>query len=228
MKRWIVALLCLCCFLSPSVAPALEGAYLSTEQLRALEPEYEAFLEALADTLTAQGLLSEAEREAWVLYQLGDYYQNGGYGSILVAYTPGLLLSADETVSMRRFTLETEAGTLWLDTLRRYAEQYSALPGLPLDAELTDAQGEPVPCRFRWTATGGSFLIWDGSLGELVNVGSTYINDGRPLYWMEEPVEGIDEILTLEILYKEEDATMATAQLRVVSGEDFWMPEALQ
>lgn len=227
MRKWIALALCLCCML-PCMAPAEEGAYLPTEALRALEPQYEAFLEALADTLTARGLLSEAEREAWILYQLGDYYQNGGYGSILIAYTPGLLNTEDDAVSMRRFTLETEAGTLWLDTLRRYAGPLSNLPGLPLDAELTDAQGVPIPCRFRWTATGGAFLIWDGTVGNVVNVGSTYINDGRPLYWSAEPIEGIDETLILEILYKEEDATMATATLTVVSGEDYWMPEAMQ
>lgn len=129
---------------------------------------------------------------------------------------------------MRRFSLETDAGTLILQTLRRYAENYSPLPGLPLDVELIDENNRPVPCRFRWVASDGSFLIWDSTKEEVVNVGSMYIGDGQPLYWYAEPVEGIDETLTLEVLYAMDDETMATASLTLISGADYWAPEGLK
>ena len=177
-KRWLCLLLA-ACLLAPLAALANDGAYLSGSDLHEIEPQYEAFLDALADLLVSKGLLAEEEREEWLLYQLGDFLQNGGYGTIAAMYTPGMLSYADESVTVRRFEIETEAGKLTLETLRRFSPQYSSLPGLPLDTELCDAEGAPVGCRFRWTTTGGMLLIWDGS--EIVEVGSTFISDGRPL-----------------------------------------------
>lgn len=226
MRRWLLLILCL--FMLPCTGHAMEGAYLTGEDLKALEPAFEAFVEELADVLIARGLLQDTEREAWVMYQLGDYLQNGGFGTIAVMYTPGLLGMADEAVTMRRFSSETSAGTLALETLRRYAQQYSPLPGLPLDVELTDGDGAPVPCRFRWVADDGSFFIWDGAAEQVVEVGATYIGDGEPLYWYAEPAEGIEATLSLEILEAEADTAMASVSLRLISGDDHWAPEALE
>lgn len=227
MKKQLLCLLLTVCLLTPLAACGDESAYLSGDDLRTIEPEYEAFLEKLADVLVAKGLLGEAEREEWLLYQLGDFLQNGGYGTIAAMYTPGLLSYADESVTMRRIELSTSAGALTLETLRRYAPAYSSLPGLPLDMELNDVStGEPVGCRFRWTATSGMFMIWDGN--EVVQVGSTYISDGRPLYWYEQPADGCEETLRLELLRSGEDVIMATVTLDVVSQDGCWIPEGLQ
>lgn len=226
MKRGLIVLLALC--LLPVSAVSTTDAYLSGEDLKALEPAYEAFLSELADLLIQKGLLLETEREDWVLYQLGDYLQNGGFGTIAVMYTPGLLGVADEAVTVRRFSVETGAGTLNLETLRRYAPAYSQLPGLPLDVELVAASGEAVRCRFRWIADDGAFQIWDGTQGALINVGATYINDSKPLYWYADPYDGLETTLTLEILYAEEDRTMAEVMLTLLSGPDFWAPEVLR
>ncbi len=227
MKRWFALLLAL--LLLPGVSLASDAAYLNGEDLRALSPAFEAFVEALADVLVARGLLAETDREAWVLYQRGDFLQNGGFGTIAVMYTPGLLSVADESVTMRRLSAETDAGTVWLETLHRYSEPYSPLPGLPLDVELLSPEdGTAVSCRFRWIATAGSFVIWDGAQGTLVNVGATYVSDGRPLYWFAEPVEGIEESLTLELLHPTEDRALAVVTLSLLSGADFWSPEVLK
>lgn len=226
MKRIWAWLLCAC--MLPGVAMAMEGAYLSGEDLQGLEPAFEEFVEALSEVLVDKGLLQESEREEWILYQLGDYLQNGGFGTIAVMYTPGLLGIANEAVTLRRFSVQSGPGTIWVETLRRFSEGYSSLPGLPLDTEMQDLDGDPIAGRFRWTASEGAFLIWDGTLEEVVDVGATYISDGRPLYWYAEPYEGTEVTLTLEVLYENEDATMASATLSLLSGEDFWAPEVLK
>lgn len=228
MKYCLSLLLLLVLLPLAAHAQEMEGAYLSGEDLQRLESPFEDFLEALADILVEKHLLPEADRDAWILYQRGDFLQNGGYGTIAVMYTPGLLSMADESVTMRRFSVETGVGALWLETLHRYSVSYSPLPGLPLDTELLDAAGNAISCRFRWVAPDGSFLIWDGGVGEIINVGATYISDGRPLYWYAEPVDGVSEQLTLELLHPTEDQTLAVVALRVLAGPDFWSPEGLQ
>lgn len=226
MRRCLLLFLILC--LLPFSSFAMEGAYLSGEELRALQPAFEAFLEELADTLVLHGILSEAEREAWLLYQLGDYVQNGGFGTISINYTDGLLDAPNEAVTLRRFSLETDAGLLLLETLRRYSEDYSPLPGVPLDVQLLDSEGMDVPCRWRWTAPSGSLLFYDGATEEAVNVGATYISDGRAIYWHSTPEKDAFVTLTLEILALEKDETLATATLVLASDGEVWTPEELR
>ena len=93
MKK-TVFFVCLSLFLAllPPAAPAEEGSpLLSVDDLIALEDSYEAFLKELGDLAVERGLLSEEDRAAWHDAQLGDYFQNGGYGSILISYMPGAL-----------------------------------------------------------------------------------------------------------------------------------------
>ena len=89
-SRICVLLLVLTLFALP--AHAEEGSpLLSVDVLLSLEESYEVFLEQLGDLAVERGLLSEDERAAWHDAQMGDFYQNGGYGSILVNYMPGAL-----------------------------------------------------------------------------------------------------------------------------------------
>ena len=89
-KRIALFLLALAAFACP--ARAEEGSpLLSVDDLLELEGSYEAFLEELGDLAVERGLLSEEDRAAWHDAQLGDFFQNGGYGSILVSYLPGAL-----------------------------------------------------------------------------------------------------------------------------------------
>lgn len=224
MLRKYMILLCLL-FLLPCAAQASEDAYLSPDDLHALSPAYETFLDELADLLVQRGLLSQAEREEWLLYQLGDYLQNGGYGSIAVLYTPGLLSIADASVMLRRISYETGEGVLYLETLNRYSPASSTLPGLPLDVQYYDVDDTLTACRYRWVTSYGSLYIWDGMEGDIVNVGATYVNNGKPLYWFAEPVDGIAETLALEVLHPTEDRTLLTVTLTVRSGDNFWSPE---
>jgi len=227
-RKFLVGLM-LAAFLLPTGVFAMEGdAYLSQDDLRVLQPSFDAFLSEMADLLIGRGLLPEGDRESWILYQRGDFMQNGGFGTIYVIYTPGFLALADESVTMRRLRADTPVGVLMLETLHRYVQSLSPLPGLPLDVELRNAEGETLPCRFRWITSAGSLVLWDGSMDEIVNVGASYINDGRAMYWVAEPVEGIEETLTLELLAADEDETLAVLTLTMLAGLDFWSPEALK
>ena len=87
MKKKLFFSVCLSLPLAlfPLSAPAEEGSpLLSVDDLIALEDSYEAFLNELGDLAVQRGLLSEEDRAAWHDAQLGDYFQNGGYGSILI------------------------------------------------------------------------------------------------------------------------------------------------
>lgn len=99
------------------------------EDLQSIQPAYEAFLEELAALLVERGLLAEEDVEDWMLYQLGDFLQNGGFGSIMALYTPGLLSMADNTVTLGRLSVQTDAGQLVLETLQYYSPERSSLPG---------------------------------------------------------------------------------------------------
>lgn len=220
--------LLLCAALLPAGALAAQGAYLSMEDLQSIQPAYEAFLEELAALLVERGLLAEEDVEDWMLYQLGDFLQNGGFGSIMALYTPGLLSMADNTVTLGRLSVQTNTGQLVLETLQYYSPERSSLPGLPLDTTITDAEGREVACRFRWIAPTGMLMVWDETAGQVVEVGATYISDGRPLYWFEEPAEGLTEELTLEILHAVEDRELARVTLRLRVQDGCWMPEAMQ
>lgn len=228
MKRWWALLIGLCLFCMPCAAGATEGAYLTGEDLQKLEPAYEAFLQEAANVLIARGLLEEDGKEAWILYQLGDFVQNGGYGSFLITYSPGLGYAEDDTVTLRRFAIQTAAGTLSLETLRRYVVNYSPLPGVPLDTELLDANGEAVDCLFRWTASDGAFYVWDGAEESVVSMGKTYVNDGRALYWYADPIDGIEENLTLEVLSETDGSVLAMIAVVMRSGADAWTPEVVE
>ena len=78
-KRIALFLLALAAFAPPALAD--EGSpLLSVDDLLALEDSYEAFLAELGDLAVERGLLSEEDRAAWHDAQLGDFFQNGGYG----------------------------------------------------------------------------------------------------------------------------------------------------
>ena len=140
MRALIPILLTL--LLLPGVALAGEGdPLLSVDDLHTLEASYEAFLEQLGDLIIDRGLLSPEERDAWHDAQMGDFYQNGGYGSILASYMPGLLGFVREEDTLLTLSAQLPCGTLTLSTVRRYTPQDSSLSGLMLTLGLTDEGG---------------------------------------------------------------------------------------
>lgn len=229
MKRAICTLLLAALLGSASGALAADGPMLTAEDLAKLQPAYEAFLDELEDLIVEKGLLADDQREAWRMYQLGDFFQNGGYGMIAAMYTPDLLVYARDVDSLVSLSCQTGAGLLELQTMRGYTPLDSALPGLLLEVSLSDAEGMPVPCRFRFTATQGSFLAWDALGARYAEVGISLINDGRPVYWSNPPLTS-DElaqppVITLEILGDSDDEALACATLTLTPSGTGWRVE---
>ncbi|MEG0766801.1 MAG: hypothetical protein RR482_03705 [Clostridia bacterium] len=221
-KRWYRCLLLCLCLCLPTYGRAESGEVLSRRGLQAIQPAYEAFLEQLADLLIQEGQLDAQDRQDWMDIQLGDYLQNGGYGSIVTMYTPGLVHEADQDMMLCRMRLETQAGRLYVDTLRAYVLQSSMLPGLPLEAGMEDEQGTPIPCRFRWRASSGLFTVWDSVNNTAIYTGATCISVGRAVYWQEDPVGSGQEKITLEVLAQEVDEVIATACFTLQAGDRSW------
>lgn len=186
MARILAALLVLLAL--PMCALAGEGdPLLSVDDLLALEESYGAFLAELEDLIVERGLLSEEERAAWHDAQMGDFYQNGGYGSILVSYMPGLLTYVREEDTYMTLSAELGGGCVMeLSTMRRYTPQDSSLPGLMLTLSVTDAQGMPVDAQYTFTATGGVFLKWDAMLGAYVTLGASATSGGETVVFSDQ------------------------------------------
>ena len=144
MRRFLMMLLLLVCL--PACAFAAEGdPLLSVDDLLSLEDSYDAFLDELEELIVERGLLSPEEREAWRDAQMGDFYQNGGYGSILVNYMPGVLSYIREEETLMQLSAHLAGGgTLYVDTMRRYTPQDSSLSGLMLTLSMTDESGVPL------------------------------------------------------------------------------------
>lgn len=193
MKTTVCRLL-VCCMLllCPAMAQGEGDPLLSVDDLMTLEESYEAFLSELETLIIERGLLSESERDAWHDAQMGDFLQNGGYGSILANYTPGVLsyARAEETT----VTLSTAlfgGQTLELLTMRRYTPRDSSLSGLMLTLGLYGADGLPQDVTYAFSATSGVFLKWDQLMGAYVSVGATAMSEGETVVWSDQaPSEG--------------------------------------
>lgn len=225
MRRTLCLLLAL--LVLPLSALAAEGdALLNAEELGELRESYEAFLDELEDMIVEKGCWNEASGRSGAV-SLATSFQNGGYGMIAAMYTPDLLEYAREEDTMIRLSLETPAGTLWVDTMRSYTPLDSAQPGLLLELSLTDAEGLPVACRFRYTASSGGFIAWDALRARNSDVGITLINDGRPCYWSDQPLttdEYADSpVIALEVLGEDDDAqVLAAAHLTLTPSGTGW------
>ena len=175
MKKKLFFSVCLSLPLAlfPLSAPAEEGSpLLSVDDLIALEDSYEAFLNELGDLAVQRGLLSEEDRAAWHDAQLGDYFQNGGYGSILISYMPGAMGYTREEDTLLSLSAAFDGGRLELMTMRRYTPGDSTLSGLMLTPSVLDESGAPMDAHYVLSATSGVFMKWDALLGTYVTVGA--------------------------------------------------------
>jgi len=190
MKRFLILAALL--FLLPACAWAAEGdPLLSVDDLLSLQDSYTAFLDELEALIVERGLLSEEEREVWRDVQMGDFFQNGGYGSILANYMPGVLGYIREEETLLQLSCPVSIGTLYLDTMRRYTPQDSSLSGLMLTMSLAGADGMPLDASFSFSSTSGVFLKWDAMMGAYVSVGATAQSDGETVVWSDQaPIEG--------------------------------------
>ena len=226
MRRNIAALLLLALLAVPAGLRAEEGdPLLSVDDLLTLEDSFEAFLTELEELAVARGLLSAQERGAWHDAQLGDFYQNGGYGSVLINYMPGVLSLVREEETALTLTAQLSGGqTLELMTMRRYTPRDSSLSGLMLTFTLTDADGVPVDVRYTLSAQEGVFLKWDAMLGAYVSVGASAVSDGETVVWSAQtPAQDAKHpVLTIGVTDARTGAPLSGAALTLtVDGEGY-------
>ncbi len=220
-SRICVLLLVLTLFALP--AHAEEGSpLLSVDDLLSLEESYEVFLEQLGDLAVERGLLSEDERAAWHDAQMGDFYQNGGYGSILVNYMPGALDYTREEETLLILSAKLDGGTLELMTMRRYTPRDSTLSGLMLTPSMTDDAQMPMDAHYSFGSTSGVFMKWDALLGTYVSVGATAESDGETVVWSAQtPAENAkNPVLTITVSNGREPLGEAALTL-TVDGEGY-------
>ena len=220
-SRICVLLLVLTLFALP--AHAEEGSpLLSVDDLLSLEESYEVFLEQLGDLAVERGLLSEDERAAWHDAQIGDFYQNGGYGSILVNYMPGALDYTREEETLLTLSAKLDGGTLELMTMRRYTPRDSTLSGLMLTPSMTDDAQMPMDAHYSFGSTSGVFMKWDALLGTYVSVGATAESDGETVVWSAQtPAENAkNPVLTITVSNGREPLGEAALTL-TVDGEGY-------
>lgn len=228
MKRMLCALLML--LMIPAGVLAAEGdPLLSVDDLLKLEESYTAFLTELEQLIVERGLLSQEEREVWRDAQMGDFFSNGGYGSILANYMPGVLGYIREEDTLMKLSVPLEGGmTLEVDTMRRYTPQDSTLSGLMLTMSLMDESGTPLNVSFSLTATGGVFLKWDAMLGAYVSVGARADSDGETVVWSDQtPLpDAKNPAITIFVTDSETQEALPGATLTLtVDGEGYSVGE---
>jgi len=223
MRALIPFLLAL--LLLPCIALAGEGdPLLSVDDLHTIEGSYQAFLSDLGDLIIDRGLLSPEERGAWHDAQMGDFYQNGGYGSILASYMPGLLSYVREEDTLLTLTAQLPSGTMEISTVRRYTPQDSSLSGLMLTIGLTDASGLPLDVIWQLSATSGLFLKWDPVMGSYESVGVSAESAGETVCWSDQtPAENaMSPVITIEGFDAETGESVGQAQLTLtVDGDGY-------
>ena len=229
MRKWGCLLLVLL-LLAPCAALGAEGdPLLSVDDLLGLEESYTAFLKELEMLIVSKGLLSEEEREIWRDAQLGDFFSNGGYGSILASYMPGALGYIREEDTLLKLSVPLTGGmVLEGKILRLYTLQDSALSGLMMTMSLLDAGGMPLDAAFSLTATGGVFLKWDAMMGAYVSVGARADSDGETVVWSDQtPLpDAKDPVITISIADGESKDPLAVAALTLsVDGDGYRVDE---
>jgi len=228
VKRiWCMLLMLL---MLPAGVLAAEGdPLLSVDDLLSLEESYTAFLDELEELIVARGLLSEEERSAWHDAQMGDFFQNGGYGSILANYLPGVLGYVREEDTLLQLSDGFEDGsTLYVDTMRRYSPQDSTLSGLMLTMSMTGSDGLPMNVSFDFGGTSGVFMKWDALMGAYVSVGATAQSDGETVVWSDQaPLpEAKNPVITIAIADSQTEEALPGAQLTLtVDGAGYRIAE---
>ena len=213
--------------LLPALALGAEGdPLLGVDDLLRLEDSYSGFLSELESLIVERGLLSEDERAAWRDAQMGDFFQNGGYGSILASYMPGTLglTREEDTLAVLRAPLSGGL-TLDLSTMRRYTPLDSSLPGLMLTLSLEDESGAPLEASFTLSATSGVFLKWDALAGTYADVGVSAASDGETVVWSNQApaADALDPVITVTVTDALEQQPVATATLTLLVDGDGYL-----
>ena len=223
MRRVLILIMLL--VMLPLCALAAEGdPLLSVDDLLSLQDSYDAFLDSLEELIVERGLLSPEEREAWRDAQMGDFFQNGGYGSILANYMPGVLGYVREEETLLQLSASVPGGTLYVDTMRRYTPQDTSLSGLMLTMSLSDESGIPMDVSFSLTSSSGVFLKWDAMTSAYASVGATALSDGETVVWSDQvPIEGAkDPTITISAIDPATQETITAGVLTLtVDGDGY-------
>ena len=223
MKTFLILIMLLA--LTPACALGAEGdPLLSVDDLLSLESSYDAFLDELEELIVERGLLSPEEREIWRDAQMGDFFQNGGYGSILANYMPGVLGYIREEETLLQLSCKTCSGTLYVDTMRRYTPQDSSLSGLMLTVSLMDDSGVPMDASFALSSSSGVFLKWDAMTGAYASVGAVAHSDGETVVWSDQaPIAGAkNPTISISVMDPGTQETLCTSELTLtVDGDGY-------
>ena len=206
MKQFVWLIVLLLCL--SSAALAAEGdPLLSVDDLMRLQPSYTQFLWDLSNLLIERGLLQPDEKEAWIQVQLGDYLSNGGYGSILTAFYPGILSYVQEEDQVCTLKSELDAGIVSLQTMKKYSPLDSLSNGLMLQFSMNDRNGSPMEVRFELSVTDGVFYRWDAIAGGYANGGLSLSIEGETVFWgCPVPVEGsVAPVMHISVYETEDD-----------------------
>ena len=216
----MTALLFLC--LETSAMAAEGEPLLSYDDLMGLQDSYGQFLERLADLLVQRDLLSQDERQAWIALEQGDFLGNGGYGSIMTNFYPGVLEYAQEEEQLIDLHAIITSGVMNLLTMRRYSPDDSSLSGLILTPGMQDDNGSPIEASFAVSASDGVFYKWDAMTAAYTAVGTSTRTEGETILWScAVPAEGAQnptiqiDCLTLE---EEEPLGEAVLELEIDAG----------
>ncbi len=225
IKRLFAALSACALLALPPLALGEGDPLLSVDDLMTLEESYSAFLDDLEALIVERGLLSEGEREAWRDAQMGDFLQNGGYGSILANYTPGVLgyVRAEETTVSLSAQL-ADGQTLRVLTMRRYTPRDSSLSGLMITMEVVGADGLPRDIQYALSSTSGVFLKWDPISGAYVSVGVTAQSEGETVVWSDQTpsVGARNPVITISLTDTQTEAALPGASLTLtVEGDGY-------
>ncbi len=201
MIRKVMMPLLLFCFLFVSAPADERDPLLTVDELLRLEPAYKQFLGELGDLLIEKGLLDRGEKEEWITMQLGDYLSNGGYGSILTSFYPGVLAYARDEERICEPKVPLEAGVVSLLTMRRYSPLDTIADGLMLQLGMNGTDGVPLEVRFLLSGTDGVFYRFDALAGGYISAGSSVDVEGETVYWvLPVPVEGqVAPVLQIDV-----------------------------
>ena len=198
------------------------AAILTPDDLNALKPAFEEFIKGISVKLVKNGLLKESDVPDWLSFQMADFMKNGGFGTIQVMYNPNLLDSATWDEFATRLEFPYNEYKLRIDTLRGFSSD-TALPGLPLDIELYNADGRLVDCIFNITTTYGSLSIWDSADEAARDLGANAISLGEWVFWNAEIELNAESDIYIECESMETSEILCSAALRLVCDGEHWV-----
>ncbi len=216
-RRYIAGWLMVLCLLLCSSAWASEGdPLLSIDDLLSIQGPFEALIDSVGEIAVRNGFLEASELSEWKRMQLGDFLSNGGYGSILINYMPGILKYAvEEEMPLELSASVGEGRTLEVLTMRRFESSEGTTTVLPIALSMQDAEGLPMPVRYEIGSNSGMLYKWDAGAGRYVSVGQSTESEGEIVGWIGEApaVDASNVLIEIQAFTLDNDRSVAEAEL---------------